>query len=93
MSYQTLQQVADELHFTPRRLRAIIKRHGVPVLKDGRDIRFDQVARSALDEALRCPSKSPDAKTPARSPSAARSPANAFASALSLTTVSSRRRR
>lgn len=59
----TLLEVAERYRFSERRLRAIIRKHSLPVLRDGHWIGFDATAISALDEALRCPSKSSAAKT------------------------------
>jgi hypothetical protein len=89
--YRTLGEVALDLKFTPRRLREVIRRRRIPVLRDGRDIRFDDLALRALEEALRSPSRSPAGETPARSPSRAPSnlpmaPDAAYAAALKATT-------
>src|SRR5262249_50230321 len=83
----TLAEVADLRRFTPRDLRDLIRRYGIPVLRSGRLIRFDASALAALEEALRqpCPSRSSAAPTRAPSPSRALSPASAFAAALRAT--------
>jgi hypothetical protein len=81
-TYLTLADVAGDMHVTPRWLREVIRRHQIPVLRRGRVIRFDDLALRALEEALRSPSKSSAAPTPARSPSpGVRSPGNASAAA------------
>jgi integrase len=54
----TLEEVAERFHFTPRRLREIIKRYRIDVLKDGRDIRFDAQSIVRLTEAIRTPCQS-----------------------------------
>jgi hypothetical protein len=92
----TLDEVAAELRVTSRWLRKVVKDRAVPVLRKGRIIRFDALARAALQEALRqpCPSRSSDEKTPGRSPSPAPSSyrmgrGSAFDRALALTTSGS----
>src|SRR5215472_12259511 len=50
----TLVEVAELRRFTPRYLRELVRRHGIPVLRSGRLIRFDALALNALEEALRC---------------------------------------
>ena len=58
--YRTLVEVAADLRVRPRWLRELVRAKQIPVLRRGRVIRFDDVARCALDEALRAPSsKSP----------------------------------
>src|SRR5215475_1470089 len=90
----TLAEVAELHRFRPRYLRAFIRRHGIPVLRSGRLIRFDALALCALEEALRCPSPSPAAVPVAvLSPPPALSPAVAYANALRATTPNSPRKR
>src|ERR1700738_1785136 len=82
----TLDEVAPLRRFTPRYLRELVRRHSIPVLRSGRLIRFDRAALLALEEALRCHSKSHAGPAPAPSRSAALSPERAYASALRATT-------
>ena len=91
----TLAEVAEHYRFSERKLRRFVREHDVPVLREGRDIRFDALALSTLAEALRtpCRSKSPGANPPARSPSVGRSPVNAYAAALEATASPSRERK
>src|SRR5215475_5542475 len=72
----TFAQVVDRYQFTRRKLRNIIRKFSIPVLHYGGDIddiRFDDVALTALEEALRCPSPSSAEKVRARLRSPARS--------------------
>lgn len=99
-SYITLDEMADQLQVTSRWLRKVVKDNAVPVLRRGRIIRFDALARAALQEALRqpCPSKSSGEKTPRPSPSPAPSSyrmarGSAFEHALALTTSASPRKK
>ena len=102
-SYQTLAEVAAEWRFTPRRLRDIIKRHGILVFRAGRDFRFDDAAKRALEEALRTAPRLAEESFRERSRFRAASAAamkeriavrrdagTAYARALALTTVPSR---
>jgi hypothetical protein len=102
--YRTLEQVASDLHVTPRKLRETIRTHRIAVLKIGRTINFDDVALRQLEDALReealkCHSSappvsgSPSVKTPARSRSSARSPGSAYVNALSRATSGSQRKK
>lgn len=50
--YETLEEVAQKFVMSPRRLRGIVKHHGLPVLRLGREIRFDSEAMAALQEAM-----------------------------------------
>src|SRR5215472_12338252 len=70
--YLTLDDAAELFSFTPRYLRELIRRHQIPVLKSGRLIRFDATALHALEEALRCRSKSSRESKLGRSPSPVR---------------------
>src|SRR6516162_6588796 len=56
--YSTLSEIAERLRFSQRKLREIIRKHDIPVLEAGRDIRFDARALAALEEALRRPCRS-----------------------------------
>src|SRR5215475_14142112 len=90
----TFAQVVDRYQFTRRKLRNIIRKFSIPVLHYGGDIddiRFDDVALTALDEALRCPSKSSAANLRAPSRSRVRyaqlpATASAYNDVLALTT-------
>jgi hypothetical protein len=95
----TLAEVADQLQVMPRWLREFVGRHQIPVLRNGpagKIIRFDRVAITALEEALRrpCRSESSDEKT--RAPSRSMAPSSyrtarggAFERVLNLTTSTS----
>ena len=89
----TLAQAAEIFHKKPRWLRNYVKKHKIPVLKPGRDLLFDDIALSALREAMRCHSPSPGAGEPARLPSAGLSPDAAYAAALKVTIRSLRQKK
>jgi excisionase family DNA binding protein len=93
--YSTLREIAEQLKFSERKLRDIIRRHDIPVLQAGRDIRFNERAIAALEEALLrpCRSGSTDAKALHSSKSTLRSRGNAYAEARKLLTEGSRARR
>jgi hypothetical protein len=78
--------MAAYYRLTERALRDFVLRHNIPVLTTGKAIRFDRVARAALEEAMRRPrrSKSSDGKIPARSRSSGRSRVNSYEEVLSL---------
>src|SRR5438132_12848175 len=82
----TLAEVAELRRFSPRYLRELVRWHSIPVLRSGRLSRFDPVSLHALEEVLRCRSKSPAGPAPAPSPSVGLSPERAYASALRATT-------
>jgi hypothetical protein len=46
----TLAEVAEHYRFSERKLRRFVREHDVPVLREGRDIRFDALALSTLAE-------------------------------------------
>jgi hypothetical protein len=91
--FQTAAEVAAAYRISERKLRRIVRKHGVAVLRLGRELRFDARARASLKEALRCAdaqdSESLPVPTPARSRSWGRSPASAYAAALKATTIDS----
>jgi excisionase family DNA binding protein len=57
----TPEQVAEMFALTVRQVKRAVNHHKVPVLRVGRDMRFDPAALAAFTEAIRCPSKSFDA--------------------------------
>ena len=86
--YSTLSEIADQLHFSERKLRRIIRQRDIPVLEAGRDIRFDDRALIALEEALRrpCRSASTAVKAAPITKSMSRSRGNAYEEARRLLT-------
>jgi excisionase family DNA binding protein len=91
--HDTLDEVAERYRFKPRYLRELVRKRQIPVLRSGRLIRFDALAVNALEEALRCPSKSSAANRQARSQSLALSPVAAYSAALKATIPSSPKRK
>jgi excisionase family DNA binding protein len=89
----TLKEVATAMQVSERWLREFIRRKQIGVLRSGRIVRFDEAALSELEEAMRCRYASPVGKTQARSRLSARSPESAYADALRLTTVGSRKKK
>ena len=71
----TLDEVADWLGVKTRVVRNVVKKHAVPALDTGAQLRFDELAFNALLEALRCRSMSSAARVaaPYRSPALSRS--------------------
>lgn len=82
----TRQQAADRLAISERHLRKLEALHSIPVLRAGRAIRYDDLALRTLQEALRCPSKSPAAKDRALGKSPVPSMDSAYEKALKLLT-------
>src|SRR5262252_4638277 len=87
--HATLEEIAAQYRFTPRYLRELIRKHALPVLRSGRLVRFDALALAALEEVLRCPSPSPVADQPARSPSVGMLAERAYSAVLRATIPSS----
>jgi excisionase family DNA binding protein len=90
--FQTDAEVAAALRITVRKLRELVRKHGVEALHVGRKWLFDKRALRSLKEVLRCAKEAPDSEslpvpTPARSQSSARSRAAAYDAALKATTV------
>jgi len=70
----TLDEVAEYLGLKTRVVRNLVRKHAVPALDTGAQLRFDELAFNALLEALRCRSISSAARTPVpyRSPASSR---------------------
>ena len=71
-------EVAALFKISVHKVKRTVIARGVPVLRVGRDIRFDQQAIEAFTEAIRCPSKSPGGSPPARSRYQGRSRGSAY---------------
>ena len=93
--YSTLSEIADRLKFSERKLRQLIRQYEIPVLAAGRDIRFDQQAIAALEEALRrsCRSGSTAAKAADTTRSTSRLLGSAYEQARKLLTEDLREKR
>jgi excisionase family DNA binding protein len=72
----TLDEVAEYLCLTKRVVRNLCRKHAVPVLDTGAQLRFDELAFNALLEALRSRAMAAAARTPVPyiSPALLRSP-------------------
>jgi hypothetical protein len=53
--YWTLQQEADHLKVSLRSIQYLIKKYGVPIIRAGNIVRFDDKAHEFLIEAMRVP--------------------------------------
>jgi hypothetical protein len=51
--WMPLSKVEEITGFSERRLRKLVRDHAIPVMKSGREIRFDQLSMKALKEAIR----------------------------------------
>jgi hypothetical protein len=56
----TVEEIAARYKYTTRHIFELIRRHKLPVLGTKTQIRFDETAVAALEEAIRCPSPSSD---------------------------------
>ena len=61
----TRPQVAERFQISVRHLQDLEKEHSIPVLRAGRAIRYDAAAIIQLEDAIRCPSRSPAGAAPA----------------------------
>src|SRR4029077_6082379 len=70
----TLDEVAEYLGLKTRVVRNLVRKHAVPALDTGAQLRFDELAFNALLEALRCRSISSAARVavPYKSPASSR---------------------
>jgi len=86
--YFTAAEIAERLKWSERKLRRIVRERKIPVLEEGRDMRFDARALTALEEALRkpCQSGSTVAKAARTFKSTSRSKGNAYEEARKLLT-------
>src|SRR5262252_7566215 len=94
--YFTAAEIAERLKWSERKLRRIVREREIPVLEEGRDIRFDARALTALEEALRksCQSGSTAAKGARTCKSTSQSGKNAYERALKrLSSLSPAKRR
>lgn len=79
----TLDEVAIYLGLTPRAVRDLIRKHGVPALGTGKRIRFDDLALNALLDALRLqPSPSQQQTAVPSATRGRRQPSSAYQKAL-----------
>ena len=84
--HPTLPEIAARYQFSARKLRGLVRKHNIPVLRAGRDVRFDPVASTALEEALRCRSGSTVEKAVHITKSMSRSKGSAYEQARKLLT-------
>ncbi|MFN7611525.1 MAG: helix-turn-helix transcriptional regulator [bacterium] len=73
----TRQQVADRFQISTRHLQDLEKEHSIPILRAGRAVRYDMAAILQLEDAIRCPSRSPAAAAQALGKLSAPLPASA----------------
>ena len=90
----TLQETAEMFRVSPRWLRETVNALGIPVLRKGRVIRFDNIAIESLKEAMRQPAPSLTRTAAAYSRTrSGRSTGKAYENALRLTAPPPREKR
>lgn len=81
-SLLSLEQVAEMFGKTPRWIRQYVRRRSIPALKAGRSLLFDEIAVSAMKEAMRQPLPARSSDLGARPATAGRSPAAIYTAVL-----------